>query len=262
MNFEYFPNIKLGCGIFKDRFDVDPDYYMENFDHLEIQDFVLPSKLDVHSNKIIKGYKKKLKNFNGTLSFHAPIKELFVSSMDTKVRRTAYDRFFKALMCARELGCNLIVVHSCYNPLINYLGYKEDWLENSFYFWDDFLPYCQREQITVAIENIFDRVPDHLIELVKKFDTSSLKVCYDTGHANIFSPLSQEDWLLSLGDFLGHIHIHDNYGEEDDHLPPGQGNVDFSPLSLLLTKKLDVALVCEIQGFAGETKDILEFFGR
>jgi sugar phosphate isomerase/epimerase len=34
-------------------------------------------------------------------------------------------------------------------------------------------------------------------------------------------------YIDSFTDRLAHIHIHDNHGEEDEHLPLGSGKIDF-----------------------------------
>ncbi|UMZ75444.1 sugar phosphate isomerase/epimerase family protein [Natranaerofaba carboxydovora] len=254
-------DFKIGCGIFYERFKEDPDFYLEYFDHLEIQDFVLPINLDERASKIIRFYKKHLKNFKGTLSIHGPFKELFPSSMDKQVRKLAYERFNKGLSIGKELGCDLMVVHSCYNPLMNYTGYRDNWLENSSIFWEEFLNKCNKNDMTIAIENIWDRTPDHLIMLMKNFNTPNLKICFDTGHANLFSYLSQKEWYDNLGEYLGHLHIHDNNGEEDEHLPPGQGNIDFTPLFSLEECK-EIAFVGEVQGYTKEGESFIKFFSQ
>jgi sugar phosphate isomerase/epimerase len=46
-----------------------------------------------------------------------------------------------------------------------------------------------------------------------------------------------EEWVDVLGSRLMEIHLHDNHGEADDHLPLGQGNIDFPSLFSLLEKK-------------------------
>jgi sugar phosphate isomerase/epimerase len=33
-----------------------------------------------------------------------------------------------------------------------------------------------------------------------------------------------------LGSRIVHLHVHDNAGDDDRHLPPGQGNIDFQEL--------------------------------
>ena len=109
--------MKLGCGIFLHLFKKEPSFYLNSFDHLEIQDFVLPDNLDYHARAIVAQYQFLLRGFWGTLSLRGPFKELFPSSMDHQVQQLPHRRFAQALHLGKELGCRLMVVHSCYNPL-------------------------------------------------------------------------------------------------------------------------------------------------
>ncbi len=58
-----------------------------------------------------------------------------------------------------------------------------------------------------------------------KYLNDTVKLCYDTGHANCFTP--KNDVLSEFGDKLIDLHIHDNIGVTDQHLLPFEGNFDF-----------------------------------
>ncbi|UNC92261.1 sugar phosphate isomerase/epimerase family protein [Candidatus Contubernalis alkaliaceticus] len=222
--------MKIGTGLYLQLLEEDPEFYSNQFQHIEIQEFVLPDNIDVYAKDIIKNYQKILRDFKGTISLHGPFKELALSSMDSMVRELADKRFSAALEFGIELGCTTLVVHSCYNTLMNYPGYKENWLENCSLFWDKFLPKCENAGITAVLENIWDKKPGHMVELLKSFDCKYFKACLDTGHANIFSHLTIEQWVQELGEFLVHAHVHDNHGIEDEHLLVGKGSINFKGL--------------------------------
>ncbi|NLJ57102.1 MAG: sugar phosphate isomerase/epimerase, partial [Firmicutes bacterium] len=167
--------MKLGCGIFLDLLKKEPSFYLTRFDHLEIQDFALPANLDYYAGEIVRQYRVLLKDFRGTLSLHGPFKELFPSSMDHQVQQLAHRRFARALQLGKELGCRVMVVHSCYNPLFKYPEYAANWLENTTRFWEGFLPLCQREKIIVVLENIWDPNPELINRLLGVFDSSNFR---------------------------------------------------------------------------------------
>jgi len=251
--------MKLGCGIFLDLLKKEPSFYLTRFDHLEIQDFALPANLDYYAGEIVRQYRVLLKDFRGTLSLHGPFKELFPSSMDHQVQQLAHRRFARALQLGKELGCRVMVVHSCYNPLFKYPEYAANWLENTTRFWEGFLPLCQREKIIVVLENIWDPNPELINRLLGVFDSSNFRACLDTGHAHLSSRLTLETWIRQLGKNLAHLHLHDNFGKDDEHLPPGRGSIDFSGLHLLRGDH-EIALVSEAYGFTAEAKAFLDFF--
>ncbi len=250
--------MKLGSGIFYDLFQVNPAYYLEHFDHLELQDFILPDNLDIHARKIIKGYERILRNYRGSLSLHAPFKELYLSSMDRQVQDLALRRLTQTLHYGNELGCSIMVVHSCFNPLMNYPGYLDDWVNNAVWFWEKFIPLCERQKIVIVLENVWDRTPLSLVRILKRLQSPYLKACLDTGHVNIMSALPIEEWIASLEEYLFHFHIHDNHGVEDEHLLPGRGNIDFSWL-VRYRDDDSIALVSEAYGSIKVERAYLEF---
>jgi sugar phosphate isomerase/epimerase len=62
---------------------------------------------------------------------------------------------------------------------------------------------------------VMDRVPQ-------------LKCHLDVGHAFIEGGMGKiKAYLTRFNDRLSHLHIHDNHGELDEHLPLGAGSIDF-----------------------------------
>ncbi len=89
----------------------------------------------------------------------------------------------------------------------------------------------------MALENVFEEKPQVLKRLLEKINSPHLGYCLDAGHGNLFSREPLADWVEVLGSRLVEIHLHDNRGEADDHLPLGQGSIDFASLFSLLQKK-------------------------
>ena len=53
-----------------------------------------------------------------------------------------------------------------------------------------------------------------------------MKFTLDMGHSRLSQGTAEAIQLL--GDAIGHIHLSDNFGEKDDHLPLGDGNYDYA----------------------------------
>ena len=90
------------------------------------------------------------------------------------------------------------------------------------------LGIAEREGVNIALENTrFLRYNQYLYDLL---DSPRLKFCFDSGHANCYTPL--EDPLSLFGERLCTMHLHDNYGPQagDQHHPMGEGTVDFGAL--------------------------------
>jgi len=89
--------------------------------------------------------------------------------------------------------------------------------------------YANAKGITVCLENIgfnsVDQCFQDLLE-IRKAVGSSLQFTLDFGHARLGE--GAEEGIRQLGEKIRHIHLHDNYGKNDDHLPVGDGNYDYS----------------------------------
>lgn len=58
-----------------------------------------------------------------------------------------------------------------------------------------------------------------MLQVSEKFD--SVKFCFDTGFANIDPEHSFKEYVDKLAHRTTHLHLADNYGQLDDHEPPG-----------------------------------------
>ena len=64
--------------------------------------------------------------------------------------------------------------------------------------------------------------------MYRNLSSLRLRLCYDTGHENTYTPGT--DILARFGDRLATTHIHDNDGSSDEHHIIGEGNIDFPPI--------------------------------
>jgi sugar phosphate isomerase/epimerase len=60
---------------------------------------------------------------------------------------------------------------------------------------------------------VLDALPDLLLHL-------------DLGHANLYE-LNPVQWIRRFAGRLHHLHLHDNHGDSDRHLPPGAGTINW-----------------------------------
>ena len=57
----------------------------------------------------------------------------------------------------------------------------------------------------------------------------------DVGHAFIENRMrGVRDYIDAFGDRLAHVHMHDNHGKQDEHLPLGKGKIDAREVIRLL----------------------------
>lgn len=87
----------------------------------------------------------------------------------------------------------------------------------------------------------------------------TLKIHFDVGHANLGNNPTKllDQYLKKYKKRLVHIHISDNKGEKDEHLPLREGNINWTKIVKILKKhKYDKTITLEI--FNGGTKGVLK----
>jgi sugar phosphate isomerase/epimerase len=168
-------------------------------------------------------------------TIHAPFMDLNPGALDPLIREATRHRFQQVFQAADQLKPRVIVFHPGYDDL-RYGGNRLDWLKNSIGFWSEFIPRAREIGCTIAVENIFEKEPSTLRGLLEAIDEPCFRHCFDVGHWNMFSTGTLEEWFCELGPFIAESHIHDNHGQADEHLPPGEGLIDFPKLFDLLNQ--------------------------
>jgi sugar phosphate isomerase/epimerase len=111
--------------------------------------------------------------------------------------------------------------------------------------------YAEESGVCLALENgpfsVLKRVRDWL--RAEGFGRN-FGICLDTGHANLHRnqhPALLEHFFEEFSDDLLHIHIADNHGEIDEHLPSGEGDIDWSVvMPRLVNVKLKGQIIFEL----------------
>jgi sugar phosphate isomerase/epimerase len=80
----------------------------------------------------------------------------------------------------------------------------------------------------LLLENLTNEVTEalNLVEIVRIGHFKDVGVCLDTGHAHIRGGIPAA--LAELKSLIRTAHIHDNHGEKDEHLWPGDGTIAWS----------------------------------
>jgi sugar phosphate isomerase/epimerase len=166
-------------------------------------------------------------------TIHAPFMDLNPGALDATIRDATRKRFRQVFKAAEVLKPRVIVFHPGFDEL-RYGSSRLEWLKNSIDFWQEFIPSARRLGCTIAVENIFEKEPSTLKMLIEAIDDPCLRHCFDVGHWNMFTTVRLEEWFAELGQYIAEAHIHDNHGRADEHLPPGEGRIDFDMLFGLL----------------------------
>jgi len=96
--------------------------------------------------------------------------------------------------------------------------------------------------VILAIENagrILHSYPPTIRELKQLvLELEGAKIAFDIGHAYLTERRAGKgateamiaEHIRNMREQIVHLHIHDNQGRMDDHLPPGDGKINFKPI--------------------------------
>ena len=189
--------------------------------------------LDCCAAEHLCGAARQLRGAGLATTIHAVFMDLNPGALDPTIREATKKRFEQIFTAAEILNPKVIVFHPGLDEL-HHGSYRQYWLENSIRFWRGFLPKAKDIGCVIAMENIFEKEPFSLLDLLESVGDPSFCHCFDVGHWNMFSTVSLEEWFSKLGGYIAETHLHDNFGAADEHLPLGEGEIDFDTLFNLL----------------------------
>ncbi len=202
------------------------NFISENRLNLEI--YFDSDSLDKINSDLVYGLLYKL-NYNPSISIHAPFMDLSPGAVDSAIREKTIERFNQVLDIAEILRPNIIVFHSGYEKW-KYALKIDTWLNKSLQTWHIINERAIKIQTKIAIENIFEEEPTNLRLLMDAINSDNFGICFDTGHFNLFSKVSLNEWINTLKKYIIELHLHDNNKEADSHYPIGDGCFDFDAL--------------------------------
>lgn len=180
-------------------------------------------------------------------ALHGAFIDVNPASGDSAFRALSERRCRESCELAMRLGARHVVFHSGAAPFLRG-AYLQGWAASTAAFFSglarDYPGLC------ICLENSQD-VDAEPLRRVMELAEGAIGVCLDLGHANYSrAPLTQ--WLDALGDYIGYVHLSDNLGQFDDHLPLGAGTVDWA-LADRLWRALgrDTPITLEVGGLDG-----------
>ena len=216
----------------------------------------LPNFKNIHTSfdQIILELEKNLARFNGFKSLHGMFFDQSIASNDPEIRAISQKRHKQSLIAAQAVGAEIVVFHSGNKGMKHKIS-QDKFKKNSILFWKEFIQEFEKSKITAVIENVLERDYNLILDIITEVNSPYLKASLDTGHANLFSKIDVSDWIKAYGKHLHHMHIHNNFGDDDSHLSLLNGSLDFSRIfSTLKSEKTSPVIVFEIF----EKEDLLE----
>lgn len=161
------------------------------------------------------------------VSLHGAFMDINVASNDPEIRAVSQARCRESCILAVGLGASQVVFHSSAYPYLDDDHVLDNW---AMMCTEVYLPMAEEFQLTICIENCLDQTPKGLRKLMEYSHSPKVRVCLDLGHVN-YSPTPLEEWIAELGPYVDSLHLSDNRGQMDEHLPLGEGTVDWAKAS-------------------------------
>jgi sugar phosphate isomerase/epimerase len=158
---------------------------------------------------------------------HGPFMDLAPGAVDPAIRQTSRKRLLQGLETAAIFEPVQMVFHANFD-VFRYGDDAEQWLETSQETW---IPLARRAAefgFRLVLENVYERGPEELLPLLDALSAEGVGFCLDPGHAKTFGHATVIHWLEVLHQHLAEMHLHDNHGQGDEHLPIGHGDIDFA----------------------------------
>lgn len=243
--------LSTGCFYQTSIFDCLEEIRNSGFGLIEVCSF--PAHLDYHDLDAVRNASRRIDELGlEPYSLHAPFADdIDITSFDGGHRHHAQQELMQAATAGAELGVRYLVIH----PGPERGGFPEHErfgrMENAARVLNEVSRFCRERDLALVLENmlahLFSGKVRELLWIMGALDTTEVGICLDTGHAHLSGDLRTVAHKLS-----GHLwmmHASDNHGQHDDHLPPGDGQIDWPKLLRQMTQSgFSGAIMLEVAG--------------
>ncbi len=165
------------------------------------------------------------------ITLHAPFQDLLPGALDRHILAATRARLQEAFDLLDIFQPRTIVCHLGFESR-HYNGMEDRWLAHSLGTWEPLAEQAAQYGTLVTLENVYETDPTLIRRLFSRLTAVNIRLCLDVGHLQAFAGGNFAVWLQELGDLVGQLHLHDNLGDQDEHLALGQGII---PLQQVLS---------------------------
>ena len=199
------------------------------------------------------------------VSLHAPTSKdasamresgipLSVCEVERVRRIEAMDEFKRAIDVAEELPFLRMVMH---------MGGSREAADPrkrdaAFSTLEHLVLHAKHVGVTLCVENTTSELgqPEYLRAFVDETRLTGLRFNFDIGHAHLRDGEEAERIAKAfepMRELVASVHLHDNHGEKDEHLPPYDGSIDWQNAISVLNSapEKNLAIVLELKEKTG-----------
>ena len=190
-----------------------------------------------------------LESYNLKYSVHSPFMDVNIAALQDKSRLNSIGQIKDSIDFANEINAEAVVIHPGLAPFLANKYFLDKVYETANNSIRELGEYSRDLGVLSTIENMptFDGMlyknMEDLHELLTSLDMS---MTLDIGHA-VHAGYSPDQMIF---DSIKHIHIHDNFGDDDAHLALGEGSIDLKHIvNSLEEKSYDGIYIIEVNDF-------------
>ena len=190
-----------------------------------------------------------LESYSLKYSIHAPFMDVNIASPQDQSRLNSIAQIKSSIDLANEINAEAVVVHP---GLISFLAnkyFKKEVYEFANQSIKEIGDYAKNLGVMATIENMpnFESmIYQNIVDLNQLLVENEMHMTLDIGHANHVGYAPDE----MIFDSIKHVHVHDNLGDDDSHLPLGEGSIDLKYIiDTLESKNYDGIYILEVNDY-------------
>jgi len=186
--------------------------------------------------KLVERLQELRASYELSYSIHAPYADTNLAADDDLIREWILKRIRASIRFASELDARCVVVHPGWTTATDRFMKGRAWeLNLRSLRW--LLRYAEEYGVDMLIENVPGPTP-YLLVSAEDFQLfydemkQPMGMVLDVAHANLNGEVAE--FTRRFSDRIRHVHVSDNDGESDQHLPIGDGGIDWEGVMALL----------------------------
>ena len=190
-----------------------------------------------------------LESYNLKYSIHSPFMDVNIAALQDKSRLNSIKQIKDSIDLANKINAEAVVIHPGLAPFLANKYFLDKVYETANNSIKELGEYGRDLGVLATIENMptFDGMLYNNMEDLHNLLTSlDMSMTLDIDHAN-HSGYSPDQMIF---DSIKHIHIHDNFGDEDAHLALGEGSIELKYIvNSLEEKNYDGIYIIEVNDY-------------
>lgn len=201
---------------------------------VEVQGFTSARELDGDWRSVAEAARRLLDGHNGRIGIHGPTTGFQINSADPEIRGVVEKRMMQGLDVCDVVRGSHMVIHSAYTSweqrnFQNVKHWRQHFIDMTHLTLDRVVRRAEQQGVVLVVENVADLEPAERRHLAESFNSPSLRLSVDTGHAHFVHVTHRappaDYFIEDAGELLEHVHLHDADGYADRHWSLGRGTI-------------------------------------